>query len=112
MKNFVLVFLFSLCSYSFYGQTLVNYGNKSISRSEFLTAFRKNNTKTKATDKAYRDYLKLYIRYRLKVQAAEDLKLDTLSGQLTELKNFKSQIVDQYMNDELSLNLMAKEAFN
>ncbi len=111
MKNIVLIFLLSLCSYSFYGQTLVTYGNKSISRSEFLIAFRKNNTKTKATEKAYRDYLNLYIRYRLKVQAAEDLKLDTLSGQLTELKNFKSQIVDQYMNDELSLNQMAKEAF-
>ena len=39
------------------------------------------------------------------------MKLDTLAGQITELKNFKSQIVDQYINDEISLNQMAKEAF-
>jgi peptidyl-prolyl cis-trans isomerase SurA len=111
MKNVFLIFLFCFYSYSFYGQTLVRYGKQTISREEFLTAFRKNNTHTKATEKAYRDYLNLYIRYKLKVQAARDLKLDTLPGQITELKNFKSQIVDQYINDEISLSQMAKEAF-
>jgi peptidyl-prolyl cis-trans isomerase SurA len=111
MKNVVLIFLFSICSYSFYGQTLVSYGKQTVSRKEFLTAFQKNNAHIKTTDKAYRDYLNLYIRYRLKVQAAFDLKLDTLPGQVTELKNFKSQIVDQYVNDEISLNQLAKEAF-
>jgi len=111
MKNVFLISLLCFCSYSFYGQTLVSYGKKTISREEFLTAFRKNNTHTRATEKAYRDYLNLYIRYKLKVQDARDLKLDTLPGQITELKNFKSQIVDQYINDEISLNQMAKEAF-
>ncbi len=111
MKNVFLIFLLTCCSYSFYGQTLVSYGKQTISRQEFITAFRKNNTHTRATEKAYRDYLNLYIRYKLKVQAAKDLKLDTLSGQMTELKNFKSQIVDQYINDESSLNQMANEAF-
>ncbi len=111
MKNVFLIFLLTFCCYTFYGQTLVSYGKQTISRQEFLTAFRKNNTHTKATEKTYRDYLNLYIRYKLKVQAAKDLKLDTLAGQITELKNFKSQIVDQYINDEISLNQMAREAF-
>jgi len=111
MKKVFLISLLTLCFCSFYGQTLVTYGKQTISREEFLTAFRKNNAHTKATEKAYRDYLNLYIRYKLKVQAAKDLKLDTLPGQITELKNFKSQIVDQYINDEESLNQMAKEAF-
>src|SRR5450432_3368483 len=111
MKNVVLIFILLVCSNTFFGQTLVRYGNKTISREEFLTAFRKNNTKIKASGKAYRDYLNLYIRYRLKVQAALDLGLDTLAGQLTELQNFKSQVVDQYLNDESSLNQMAREAF-
>src|ERR1700748_718322 len=109
MKNVFFIFLFIIYSSSFYGQTLVTYGKKTISREEFLTAFRKNNTHIKATEKAYRDYLNLYIRYKLKVQAARDLEMDTLPGQITELKNFKSQIVDQYINDEISLNQMARE---
>ena len=111
MKKVVLIFCLLLFSCSFFGQTLVHYGNQSISRKEFLTAFRKNNIQVKATDKSYHDYLELYIRYRLKVQAALDMKLDTLPGQVTELQNFKSQIVDQFTNDDNSLNQMAREAF-
>jgi peptidyl-prolyl cis-trans isomerase SurA len=111
MKNVVLIFVLLVYSNAFFGQTLVRYGNKTISRDEFLRAFRKNNTNIKISEKAYREYLNLYIRYRLKVQAALDLKLDTLPGQITELLNFKSQIADQYTNDESSLNQMAEEAF-
>jgi len=111
MKNAVLLFLLLICSGSFFGQTLVRYGNHNITRVEFLTAFRKNNSHVVPTEKAYRDYLSLYIRYRLKVQASFDMKLDTMMQQITELQNFKSQIVDQYTNDETSLNKMAREAF-
>ncbi len=111
MKNIVLILILIFCSGHFYGQSLVRYGNNSISKAEFLDAFRKNNSNQKATDKAYREYLNLYIRYRLKVQAAYEMKLDTSVAQRTELKNFRSQIVDQYTNDESSLQWMAREAF-
>ncbi len=111
MKNAVLLFSLLIYSNVFFGQALARYGNRKISKQEFLTAYRKNNTNVKASDKAYRDYLNLYIRYRLKVQAAFDMKLDTTVGQVTELQNFRSQIVDQYTNDESSLNGMAREAF-
>ncbi len=111
MKKAVLIFLLVIFSSTIFGQTLVRYGSHSISREEFLAAYRKNNTNTSATEKAYRDYLNLYIRYKLKVQAAYDMGLDTLAGQLSELQNFKSQVVDQYLNDESSLNQMAREAF-
>jgi peptidyl-prolyl cis-trans isomerase SurA len=111
MKYVALIFLLLIYSKSFFGQTLVRYGNQTISRDEFLKAYSKNNVKVRPTEKAYRDYLDLYIRYRLKVQAAYDMKLDTLPGQITELQNFKTQIVDQYTNDESSLNKMVREAF-
>ncbi|MFI5124747.1 MAG: peptidylprolyl isomerase [Chitinophagales bacterium] len=111
MKNAVLIVFLLYCSSTFYGQTLAWYGNNQISRDEFLSAYRKNNTKTRATEQSYREYLDLYIRYRLKVQAAYDKKLDTLPGQISELQNFRSQIADQYSNDETSLNRMVNEAF-
>jgi peptidyl-prolyl cis-trans isomerase SurA len=111
MKKIVLIFFLFISTKTTFSQILVRYGNQIITKEEFLKAFRKNNTKVRPTEKTYRDYLDLYIRYRLKVQAAYDMRLDTLPGQLTELQNFKSQIVDQYLNDETSLNQMAREAW-
>jgi peptidyl-prolyl cis-trans isomerase SurA len=92
-------------------QALLTYGDQSISKEDFLKAYRKNNTIGKPTDKSYREYLELYTRYKLKVKAAYDLKLDTMPNQLAELQNFRNQIVDQYMNDEGSVNKLVNEAF-
>jgi len=67
MKKVVLIIILFIFSNAMFGQTLVRYGNHIITKEEFLTAFRKNNNKIKANEKVYRDYLNLYIRYRLKV---------------------------------------------
>jgi len=97
--------------YTAFAQTIFTAGNKAVSRDEFLKAYRKNNTETKPSDKAYRDYLELYVRFKLKVQAALDAKMDTLSTQIMELKGFRNQIADAYMNDESSMNLLIDEVF-
>jgi len=110
-KNFFPIIILLFVAPSLSGQTLVRFGNHQISRNEFVTAYRKNNTNKKPTEASYRDYLELYIRYRLKVQAAYDKRMDSLPGQLSELQNFRSQIADQYVNDESSLNRMTEEAF-
>lgn len=92
------------------GQSIFTYGNKAVSKEEFLKAYNKNNTEVAPTDKSYRDYLDLYTRFKIKVQAALDQKLDTLSNQKAELATFRSQVVESYMNDEASINLLLDEA--
>jgi len=72
-------------------QTLFTVDHYPVSKEEFLKAYSKNNTGQKPTQSAYRDYLELYIRYKLKVRAAYDAQLDTLAGQRMELQNFRSQ---------------------
>src|ERR1700733_4621827 len=104
--------LFVLIVCATQAQTLFTYGNKTVSKEEFLRAFNKNNSSATNTQKAYRDYLELYTRFKLKVQAAYDARLDTLSAQATELKNFRSQIIDGFMNDESSVQLLVDEAFS
>jgi peptidyl-prolyl cis-trans isomerase SurA len=104
--------LFVLIACTVQSQTLFTYGKSSVSKEEFLRAYNKNNTSTSNTEKAYRDYLDLYTRFKLKVQAAYDAKLDTLSGQATELTNFRGQIVEGFMNDESSVQLLIDEAFD
>jgi peptidyl-prolyl cis-trans isomerase SurA len=93
-------------------QTLFSYGDNNISKEEFLKAYRKNNISGKPTQKTYQNYLELYARYKLKVKAAYDLKLDKLPNQVTELQNFRNQIVVSYLNDESSLNSLINEAFD
>ena len=92
-------------------QTLFTYGSQSVSKDDFLKAYQKNNNNNKPTDQAYRDYLELYIRYKLKVQAAYDFRLDTLATQRKELASFRKQIADGYMNDPASLDALVNEAY-
>ncbi|HLI94236.1 MAG TPA: peptidylprolyl isomerase, partial [Puia sp.] len=92
-------------------QTLFTIAGAPVSKEEFLKAFAKNNNGITPTDKTYRDYLDLYIRYKLKVKAAYDAELDTLPAQRTELQNFRSQVADTYMKDQESLNKLIREAY-
>src|SRR5580698_6648287 len=91
-------------------QTLFTVDGTPIGKEEFLKAFSKNNTGIVPTEKAYRDYLDLYIRYKLKVKAAYAAQLDTLPAQRTELLNFRSQVADTYVKDQESMDRLVKEA--
>jgi peptidyl-prolyl cis-trans isomerase SurA len=104
-----LFLLLSLLITTAHAQVIFTYGNKSVTKEEFLKAFNKNNTQERPTDKAYRDYLDLYIRFKIKVQAAMEAKLDTLPDQLAELRAFRSQVVESYLKDEESMNALIDE---
>lgn len=91
-------------------QVLFTYGGKPVTKNEFLKAYSKNNSESKPTDKSYRDYLELYVRFKLKVQAAMDRKLDTLANQQAELHSFRSQVIDSYVRDEASINELVTES--
>src|SRR5207302_1368626 len=88
------------------------YDGRGVSKEDFLKAYNKNNTNEKPTERSYRDYLDLYIRYKLKVRAALDMQLDTLPNQRSELQNFRQQVADAYMKDDASLDKMVNEAFS
>ncbi|MES1159431.1 MAG: peptidylprolyl isomerase [Bacteroidota bacterium] len=110
-KLILIPILFLYLFSGLFAQPLFTCGSTAVSKEDFLKAYNKNNTGEKATDKTYRDYLDLYIRYKLKVKAAYDLQLDTLPGQRTELQNFRSQVAENYLKDEESLDKMVSEAF-
>lgn len=112
-KTFFIVpfFLVTIFNAAF-GQTLFTYGNKSVTSTEFLKAYGKNNTIDKPTEQTYRDYLDLYTKFKIKVQAAVDMKLDTLGSLKAELQNFRSQIAQSFLNDEESMQTLIDEAFS
>ena len=109
--RFLFFLLLGICRSSF-AQTLLTYGTQTVSKDEFLKAYNKNNAAGKANPKAYKDYLDLYTKYKLKVQAAYDEKLDTLPTLTVELQNFRNQIANSYMNDQSYTDKLVNEAFD
>jgi len=119
MKNLIdtnsrtvkLTVLFVFLSSVLTAQTLFTCDGRGVSKEDFLKAYNKNSTGEKTTERSYRDYLELYIRFKLKVRAAYDMQLDTLPAQRAELQNFRNQVADSYLKDEASLDKLVNEVF-
>lgn len=107
----LLTLIFTVFLVNCQAQTLFTYGKQKVDRDEFLRAFNKNNNTQQPREKAIREYLDLYVRFKLKVQAARDQKLDTLQQLAYDLQNFRSQVEDSYLNDEKGVEKLLDEAF-
>ena len=111
MKKIFLLFASICFTSALFSQTLFTYGDGKVEREEFLRAYNKNKTPVTDKEKALRDYLDLYIKFKLKVKAARDMHLDTLQQLQTDLQNFRSQVDETYMNNEKAVADLVNEAF-
>ncbi|MEO7960618.1 MAG: peptidylprolyl isomerase [Ginsengibacter sp.] len=111
MKQFSLFIVFFICLKCSYSQTLFTYGKNAVTKDEFLRAYNKNKTIESDNEKALREYLGLYINYKLKVQAAKDAKMDTLASLQSDLENFRTQIEEGYLKDDKQTEALVTEAF-
>jgi peptidyl-prolyl cis-trans isomerase SurA len=93
-------------------QTLFTYGKDTVSVSEFLTAYKKNNAFQSLNATEVKDYLDLYIASRLKIREAKARGYDTLPQLAADLQNLRAQILPAYLNDRESINRLVSEAFN
>ncbi|MES1216447.1 MAG: peptidylprolyl isomerase [Bacteroidota bacterium] len=109
-KLFVLA-VATLVTLAGWSQTLFTYGKYNVNTKEFLRAYDKNKTDTKATkSQAIKEYLDLYVRSRLKIQEAYSRGYDTLPQIKSEVDNLRQQIIDNYLNDPQSFNKLVNEA--
>jgi peptidyl-prolyl cis-trans isomerase SurA len=95
-----------------FAQTLFSYGNKTVSKQEFLAAFNKNPNPNVDRSKALDEYKNLYINFKLKVQSALDEKLQEGKSFKAESDNFKKQIAENIINEEADAKSLLKEAFD
>lgn len=108
MRN-ILFFLLMVAATGSQAQTLFTYGTNKVDKKEFWRAFSKNNNG--ATDeKSIREYLDLFVRFKLKVQSAKDAKLDTLPNIHNDIAAFRAQIIEQYMRNQGSNKELVNEA--
>jgi peptidyl-prolyl cis-trans isomerase SurA len=74
--------------------------------------YKKNNNKEVSFDnKSVRDYLELYVNYKLKVQAALDEYLDTSAAFKNELMGYRKQLAAPYMTDTAVSQHILTEAY-
>jgi peptidyl-prolyl cis-trans isomerase SurA len=109
MKKLITAFGL-LISFSLSAQTIFHYGKDSVSVKEFLKAYNKNKTNVR-TEKAFRDYLNLYIASRLKIKEAKERGYDTLPQMVSDLDNLRQQILPNYITDKESVNRLVDEAY-
>jgi peptidyl-prolyl cis-trans isomerase SurA len=112
MTKKIYLFLLSSCLLNgiVNAQTLFTYGNNQVSKQEFLRAYNKNKTAVTDKQQALKDYLELYGKFKLKVQAAKEMKLDTLQQLNYDLQNFRTQVEEGYLNDDKGIDALLDEA--
>ena len=90
---------------------LMKVGNEKVSKGEFVSAYQKNNLISEASEKDLREYLELYANYRMKVQEAESLRMDTSVAFQRELSSYKNQSAQQYLTDAEVTDQLLNEAY-
>lgn len=72
---------------------------KNILRSEFEYNYNKNNSAGVADPKGIKDYVPLFVNYKLKVEAAKDARYDTLSSFKKEFLMYRNQQIRPLLID-------------
>ena len=111
MNKFFLLFAMTSITLAVHSQTIFTYGTNAVSKEEFLRAYNKNSTPVTDKEKSLREYLELYSNFKLKVRAAEELRLDTLPQIQYDIENFRRQVEENYMSDEKGVAKLIEEAF-
>lgn len=111
---FICTLLLWSAAYTSFAQeeknVLVTIGNESVTKDEFLKTYSKNNNLTTATEKDLREYLELFINFKMKVKEGEALQLDTLKQFKTELLSYQKQSSQQYLIDKEVTEQLMNEA--
>ncbi len=95
-----------------YSKVIAEVAGEKITAGEFMRVFRKNNPDTVFSQESLREYLDLYVNYRLKVKEAIIKGLDTTRSFREELAGYRDQLARPYMIDESATEQLVKEAFD
>ena len=106
------------CALSAHAETsdqsvLLRIGGRPVTRGEFLYAYNKNNAVQAGQQQMpAREYLDLFINYKLKVIAAEDLRLDTLTTFRNEFRGYRDQLLSKMLIDQAYIDSTARALYS
>ncbi|MDY0014845.1 MAG: peptidylprolyl isomerase [Bacteroidales bacterium] len=79
---------------------VMKIGNEKITLSEFKYTYLKNNDLNTTSEADLREYIDLYINFRLRYAEALALRLDTIQGLQKELDGYRMQAARNYLTDK------------
>ncbi len=94
--------------------TLFKVGGKAVALSEFKYIYEKNNVSDSLaySEKNVRDYLNLFVNFKLKVAEAQQLGMDTTKEFLGEYNDYKKQLARPFLTENSITDKMVKEAYD
>jgi peptidyl-prolyl cis-trans isomerase SurA len=113
----VALFIFGSVSFS-YGQIqnsddiVFSIDDTPVYSSEFLKQYKKNNSSVANESLSLEEYAELYLRFKLKVQAAKDSGMDTVSGFIDEYNRYRKQLADKYISNGKVTQEMVDEIYH
>jgi peptidyl-prolyl cis-trans isomerase SurA len=116
--KFLIAILFAIVSISnTYSQgedeVLFTVEGNPVLVSEFNYIYNKNNgDKADYSKESVEEYLDLYKKFKLKVQKARDMQLDTIPALITELAGYRKQLADSYLTDKEVTERLIKEVYD
>lgn len=87
---------------------IMKINGADIPRSEFEHSYNKN----KAAGTSVKDYVDLYINYRLKIQEAKKQQLDTATAFKQEYRTYRDGLLKKYLTDEAYEDSVVKSVYN
>ena len=112
--NFSLVFIFSLTSAIAQENVLLSFDKENVSKEEFERVYQKNNGGYESakmhTAEQFQEYLDLYINFKRKVLAAEDIGLPDTPGFQQEFETYRKQLARPYLSAKEVENKLIEEA--
>ncbi len=93
---------------------VLEVGDQKVTTDEFKYVYKKNNDDEDNlySKKSLRDYANLYTDFKLKVQAARDDGLDTLPKLERELRTYKKQLAEPYLQSDSVMQSLLNEAYD
>ncbi len=95
MKRMLATIALAVAGLSLHAQNVdpivMNIAGVDVTRSEFEYNYNKNNTADVLDRKAVNQYVDMFVAYRLKVQAAKDMRMDTLNSFQSEFRTIRDQ---------------------
>ncbi len=92
---------------------LFTVNGKPVTVSEFRYIYTKTNQdKADFSEASLRDYLDLYTKFKLKVQKARDMHLDTVASLRSELDGYRRQLANSYLVDKEVNEKLIRETYD